>query len=66
MFNVLAIFRHEEALQASQKACHMLKKMALDLEKKAVEQPASRNRAREALVFCWLAIAIYAEGVEHE
>ena len=65
--NVLATFRHEEALKASQKACLMLKKMALQLERDAAEKPsARRNRARETLVFCWLAIAIYAEGVEHE
>ena len=44
----------------------MLKKKALRLEKKAIEEPERRNRARETLVYCWLAIAIYAEGVEHE
>lgn len=58
--------RHAEALKASKKACLMLKKKALRLEKKAIEEPARRNRARETLVYCWLAIAIYAEGVEHE
>lgn len=58
--------RHKEALQASQKACYMLKKRALRMERAALEDPTSRDRARESLVFSWLAIAIYAEGVEHE